>query len=125
MGSQSVSRAVISAGLWFAVAYGGGMALGSMPNLVDCAVDAGILGAASMGSDLVHSVVGWNPSGVSSAAATGALYAAAEKLYRNDDNYLVNAAVAGANDWAVEMYLEKSSAAAMYDQMASAEADSE
>jgi hypothetical protein len=66
-----------------------------------------------MGSDLVHSVVGWNPSGVSSAAATGALYAAAEKLYRNDDNYLVNAAVAGANDWAVEMYLEKMNMSAL------------
>lgn len=104
MDSQSMSRAVMSAGLWVAVAYGVGMVAGANPNLVDCAIDGGIMGACAIGSDLVHSVVGMNPTGTTSAVMTGAYYALAEKLYRGDDNYLTNGLLAGANDWAVEKY---------------------
>jgi hypothetical protein len=35
---------------------------------------------------------------------TGAYFAAAEKLVRNSDDYLVNGALAAANDFAVEKF---------------------
>ena len=104
---MSMSRAAMSAGLWFAVAYGAGMAFGSNPNLMDCAVDAGIMGAAAVGSDVIHSILSMDPTGTTSAAATGVLYASAEYLYRGDTNVYVNGLLAGANDWAVEKFQEQ------------------
>lgn len=99
-----MSRAVMSAGLWFGVSYGLGLAFGANPQLMDVAVDSGLMGVSSLGSDMVHSAIGMSPSGVSSAVVTGGLYAGTQKLYRGSDDYVVNMALAGANDWAVEMY---------------------
>lgn len=125
MDSQSMSRAVMSAGLWFGVSYGLGLAFGTSPSLMDVAVDSGLMGASSLGSDLVHSVVGMNPSGVSSAVATGGLYSVSQKLYRGSDEYVVNMALAGANDWAIEMYQKGQRQQQMVQAMVEAEDDGE
>ncbi len=104
MDSESMSRAVMSGGLWFAVSYGVGLVLGANPSLTNCAVDGGIMAACAVGSDLMHSMLGWEPTGTTSAVMTGAYFAAAEKLVRNSDDYLVNGALAAANDFAVEKF---------------------
>lgn len=104
MDSQSMSRAVMSAGLWFGVSYGLGMAFGVRVNPVDVAIDSALLGGSALASDMLHTSLGMPPSAVSSAVATGALYAGTQKLYRGSDAYLTNAVVAGANDYAIEAY---------------------
>ena len=104
MDSQTLSRTGMSAALWFATTYGLSFMAGSMPNVMDVAVDAAILSGCALASDAAHSAVGMPPSPASSAAITGALYAAAEKVYRGDSNYLVNAGLAAGNDFAVESY---------------------
>ena len=121
MDSQSMSRAVMSAGLWFAVSYGVNVAMGGNVSIVDCAVDGGIMGVCAIGSDIVHSTLGMNPTGTTSAVATGALFAGAEKLYRNSDDYMVNGLLAGANDWAIEKYQSMQRQSAMQQAMAYAD----
>ena len=104
MDSESMTRAMISGGLWFAVSYGVGMVLGSNPSLTNCAVDGGVMAASALGSDLMHTMLGWEVTGTTSAVMTGAYFAAGEKLLRNSDDYLINGALAAANDFAVEKY---------------------
>jgi hypothetical protein len=111
----------MSAGLWFAVSYGVNVAMGGNASLVDCAVDGGIMGACAVASDLVHSTLGMNPTGTTSAVATGALFAGAEKLYRGSDDYMVNGLLAGANDWAIEKYQTMQRQSAMHQAMAYAD----
>jgi len=96
------ARATTSAALWVAVSYGLGMVAGSNPSLSDCAVDGGIMGACAVGSDWLHSMLDMEKTGVTSAVVTGAYFAAAQKLVRGSDDYLMNAALAGGNDLAVE-----------------------
>lgn len=108
-----MSRAFMSAGLWFGVSYGLGLAFGANPQLMDVAVDSGLMGVASLGSDVVHSTIGMSPSGVTSAVVTGGLYAGTQKLYRGSDDYVMNMALAGANDWAIEMVQKSQRQSAM------------
>lgn len=106
MDGKTYARSMASAAIWFAASYGLGMAMGTNPSLQECAIDAGMMAAASYGSDVVHTMVlDSDPSGMSSAAVTGALYAGAAKLYRNDNNFLPNAALAAANDYATEYFI--------------------
>jgi hypothetical protein len=104
MDSVSYRRAVMSGGVWFVVAYGLGMVLGSNPDLFNTAVDAGIMAGSAVGADVAHGLLGWNPTGVTSAVATGAMYAGMQRVIRGDSNYLVNVAFAGANDMLVEQW---------------------
>jgi len=101
---ESINRAAMSAGLWFAVAYGLGLVSGVELSMFDTAVDAAIMGGSALSSDLIHSYINMIPTVYSSAAVTGGLYAAAQRAYRGDTNYLVNAAVAGGNDVLVEWW---------------------
>ena len=121
MDSQSMSRAVMSAGVWFTVSYGLTLAMGGGASLVDCAVDGGIMGVCAIGSDIVHSTLGMNPTGTTSAVATGGLFAGAQKLYRGSDDYLMNGLLAGANDWAIEKYQTMQRQSAMAQAMAYAD----
>jgi len=100
--SVSYSRALMSGGLWFAVSYGLGLALGTTPSLTDTAVDAGMMSASAVGADMVHGVLGMNPTGMTSAVLTGAYFAGLQKLVRGDNNYLINGGFAAANDMLVE-----------------------
>jgi|Laugrefa1bdmlbdn_1035148.scaffolds.fasta_scaffold07957_4 hypothetical protein len=117
--SVSYNRAVMSGGLWFAVAYGVGMAVGANPDLYNTALDAGIMAGSAVGADLLHGMLGWNPTGVTSAVATGGMYAGMQKLVRGDNNLLVNAGFAGANDMLVEKWSLMSRQSAQAQAMAS------
>ena len=105
--AMDFARATSSAGLWFAVSYGLGMVAGSNPSLVDCAVDGGLMGASAIASDWMHAMVSIEKTGTTSAVATGAYFALAQKLVRGSEDYLMNGALAGANDWAVEKVFSK------------------
>ena len=102
--SQSLNRAAMSAGLWFAVAYGLGLATGADLGLIDTAVDSAIMGTSALSSDLIHGYIGMVPTVYTSAGVTGALYAGIQRANRGDSNYLINAAAAGGNDFLVEWW---------------------
>lgn len=104
MDSSSLNRAVMSGGLWMAVIYGVGLATGNPVDLMNTALDAGIMAGSAVGADIMHSVIGMEETSISSAVVTGAYYAGIQRLVRGDTNYLVNAGIAGANDFAVSMW---------------------
>jgi len=99
---ESLNRALMSSGLWFAVAFGLGLAAGAELSLFDTAVDSAIMGTSALSSDLIHSYINMVPTVYTSAGVTGALYAGIQRFYRGDPNYLVNAAAAAGNDIFVE-----------------------
>ena len=94
----------MSSGVWFATAYGLGIVLGADMPLMDTAVDAGIMGGCALASDVAHGMLKWTPSPMTSAIGTGAMYAAVQKAYRNDSNYLVNVGAGALNDYALEIW---------------------
>lgn len=104
MDASSVGRATTSAAIWAGVAYGLVMVAGGEVNLMDIALDAGLMGASSMGTDVLHGLAGANPTGITSAVGTGAMYAALAKVVRGSDAYAVNFVAAAANDMAVERW---------------------
>jgi len=106
MESVSFTRAAVSGGDWFAVAYGLTLVTGANSDLYNVAVDAGIMAASAAASDVAHGMMGMVPTGVTSHLMTGAMYAGAEKLVRGDNNYMVNAAAAAGNDYLVEKWDE-------------------
>jgi hypothetical protein len=113
----------MSGGLWFGVAYGLGMVLGTNPDLYNTGADALMMAGSAVGADMVHGMLGWNPTGVTSAVATGGMYAGIQKLVRGDSNYLVNAGFAGANDMLVEKWSAMQRAQAGARAMAESEYD--
>ena len=100
--ADSFTRALWSSGIWLATAYGLGLVVGADLNAMDVVVDAGIMGAATLGSDFTHNIIGMIPTTSSSALVSGTYYAGAQKAYRNDSNYLVNFAAGAANDVIVD-----------------------
>jgi hypothetical protein len=104
MDASSVGRATTSAALWAGIAYGLSMVAGGEVNLMEIAYDAGLMGASSLGTDLLHNMAGANPTGITSAVGTGVVYAGLSKVVRGSDSYAVNFVAAAANDMAVERY---------------------
>ena len=117
--ADSFTRALWSSGIWLATAYGLGLVVGANLNAMDVVVDAGIMGAATLGSDFTHNIIGMIPTTASSALVSGTYYAGAQKAYRNDSNYLVNFAAGAANDVIVDyvgnMYYARSAMGAVED----------
>jgi hypothetical protein len=117
--ADSFTRALWSSGVWLATAYGLGMVVGANLNASDVLVDAGIMGAATFGSDFVHNVIGLIPTTASSALVSGSFYAGAQKAYRDDSNYVVNLVAGAANDVVVDyvgnMYYARSAMGAVED----------
>ena len=95
---------MMSSGVWFATAYGLGLATGADIALSDMAIDAGLMGATAYASDLAHTALNMNPSVATSAAMSGAIYAGVQKVYRGSDAYLVNFAGGAVNDYLVEVW---------------------
>jgi hypothetical protein len=106
MDASSVGRAATSAMLWAGVAYGLAAVTGTPVPISELAMDAGLMGASSVGTDLLHNAVGANPTGMTSAIGTGAMYAGLSKLVRGSDAWAVNFAAAAGNDMLVEKYYE-------------------
>jgi hypothetical protein len=104
MDSSTYQRAAVSAGLWFAFTYGVSVVFGTVPSISNVALDSAIMAASSIGSDAVHNTLQWQSSGVSSAVATGALFAAGQRAVRGDAAYVMNAALGAANTFAVEKW---------------------
>ena len=102
MDSSSYTRAAMSAGVWFATAYGLGTALGIPISINDYAIDSAIMGSSALASDFTHGVLGWAPTGMTSMVGSGVYYAAIQKAYRGDNSYGQNFAMAAANDWLVD-----------------------
>ena len=117
--ADPVTRALWSSGIWLATAYGLGMVVGANLNATDVLVDAGIMGAATLGSDIVHNVIGMVPTTASSALVSGSFYAGGQKAYRDDSNYVVNLVAGAANDvlvdYAGNMYYARSAMGAVED----------
>jgi hypothetical protein len=97
------ARAATSGAIWAAVAYGLAMVSGAPVSMNDLALDAGLMAGASVGADVIHAGLGMQPTGVTSAAATGAVFAGLQAAVRGDENYLVNGAAAAGNDALVEV----------------------
>lgn len=106
MDASSIGRAATSAALWAGVAYGLAAFSGASVSMSDLAMDAGLMGASSVGTDLLHNMVGANPTGVTSAVGTGVVYAGLSRAVRGSEAYAVNFAAAAANDMLVEKYYE-------------------
>ena len=117
--ADSFTHALWSSGVWLATAYGLSMVVGENLNASDVLVDAGIMGAATFGSDFVHNVIGLIPTTASSALVSGSFYAGAQKAYRDDSNYVVNLVAGAANDVVVDyvgnMYYARSAMGAVED----------
>lgn len=111
----SIMRALISAATWGAVATGLSLALGLPVDPMTIATDAGLMGGASMLNDKLHTAAGLVPGSLSSAAATGAIFAGLQKVVKGSEDYVANAAAGALNDFATEqvalmienMYAEK------------------
>lgn len=95
-------RAITSAVAWFVVSYGVGFFSGSRPTLSDCAIDGALMGASVVVSDGAHRMLDLAPCGASSAVATGAVFAGAQKMVRGSNSYIMNFGMATANDYLVD-----------------------
>ncbi len=103
MNAESYNRGLMSAGLWFAVQWALGMAAGIPVSVMDVAVDSALMGGSAVVSDVALGSLGWAPTAVSSAVATGAIYTAVQKVYRGSNEYAINFGLAASNDYAVEL----------------------
>ena len=105
MDSAGINRALISGGLWMGVVYGVSLATGMDAPLSEIATDAALMAASALGADVAVKMTGFASSPLSSAVATGAIFAAAQAGYRGDDSYLVNFLSAAGNDFLTETVL--------------------
>lgn len=97
-----MNRALYSAGIWAGTSYALGLALGANVSLYDCGVDGVVMGGSALASDYVHQMIGWQPTGLTSAAVTGAVFAGAQRFVRGSEALGTNFAAAAANDYLVE-----------------------
>ena len=102
--AQATNKALMSGALWLATTSVIALATGSDLNLMDNAVDAAIMGGASVASDYAIASAGVVPSAMSSAVGAGLMYTAIQRFYRGSDGYLVNFAMAAANDVGTEFW---------------------
>ena len=98
----ALSRAVLTAGVWAGVSYALAMIAGVPADLTAVATDGGIMGAASLTSDTLHSTLRMNPTGTTAAIGTGAAFAGLQALLRGDNNYAMNFVAGAASDMLVE-----------------------
>ena len=102
MDAAGINRALISGGLWMGVVYAVALATGQDAPLSEIATDAGLMSVSALGADVAVKMTGLSSSALSSAVATGAIFAAAQAGYRGDDSYLVNFLSAAGNDFLTE-----------------------
>jgi hypothetical protein len=98
----ALSRAVLTAGVWAGVSYVLAMVSGQDADMVAVLTDGGMMGAASLTSDTLHSTLGMSPTGTTAAIGTGAAFAGLQSLLRGDNNYSMNFVAGAASDMLVE-----------------------
>lgn len=104
MDSASMNRALWSAGIWAGTAFGLGALTGANITLYDAAMDGAVMGGSSYTSDYIHSMIGWQPTGLTSAVVTGAVFSGAQRGLRGSTAYTTNFVAGAANDFLVEWY---------------------
>ena len=102
MDTAGVTRALLAGALWAGVSSALLFAVGDTPNVMNVATEGGLMAGSALGADYAHSITGMNPTGVTSAVATGALFAGAMKLVRGSDDYIPNALAGAGVDLATE-----------------------
>ena len=102
MDPQSINRALMSSGLWFAVSWGIALAAGVDAPIMEIATDAGLMGGAALASDAAHAALNVIPSAMTSAVGAGAFYTGLQRAWRGDDSYVSNFVAAAGNDYLVE-----------------------
>ena len=102
MDTQGLSRALLAGGVWAAVSSALLLAVGESPNLMVAATEGGIMAGSALGADYAHSLTGMNPTGLTSAAATGGLFAVGMKVFRGSDDWVPNALAGAGVDLATE-----------------------
>ena len=107
MDSQSVNRALMSAGVWAGTVALIGLVTGNSIDFGNIGLDAGLMAVSALGSDLAHGWAGMPPSAVSSAVVTGVAYSVVQYAWRGDTSYVVNFGFASANDYAVDAVVSR------------------
>ena len=102
--AEATNKALMSGALWLATTSVIALATGSDLDLMNNAVDAAIMGGASVASDYAIASAGVEPSATTSAVGAGLMYTAIQKIYRGSDGYMVNFAMAAANDIGTEFW---------------------
>ena len=100
--NETLTRAAVSASLWFGVAYAVSIASGVNADLSEIATDAAAMGASTVVSGMLLGATGMQNSTLTSALATGAAYTGIQAAWRGDDSYLVNFLSATGNDYLTE-----------------------
>ena len=98
----ALSRAALTAAVWAGISYALAMLSGVPANLTEVATDGGVMGAASLASDTIHSTLRMNPTGTTAAVGTGVSFAALQSVIRGDNNYGVNFVAGAASDMVVD-----------------------
>ena len=118
MDSSAIVRSAVSAGVLCGIAWA---MTGGAVSTTDLAYLGGVQAAASYGSDQVHTMLMMWPTSVTGAVVTGALYTGAQRLLRNEVDYVTNYAFSAGSDFAArridDMLLQKKN----YDEAAGAE----
>jgi hypothetical protein len=78
------------------------MVSGIQPDLTAVMTDGGVMGAASLTSDTLHSTLRMSPTGFTAALGTGAAFAGLQRLLRGDENYALNVVAGASSDMLVE-----------------------
>lgn len=108
MDTPGLARAVLAGAVWSGVASVLLLTVGEPVDITTVATEGGLMAGSALGADYAHSLTGMNPTGITSAVATGALFAGAMKLIRGSDdlvqNALAGAGVDMATEYVVSMY---------------------
>jgi hypothetical protein len=102
-----LTRAVTAAAIWGVVSAGLILAAGLPLDLMNVATDAGVMGAATLGSDVIHDAAQMQPDMLTSALATGGLFAGGMRLLRNSEAYLTNGLAGAGVDLATDKLMYK------------------
>ena len=93
---MTIRDALTGGVIYTAVMAGVGLATGGGANLSENAMEGAVMAAAILADETTHSMSGLDPSVASSAAMTGAWFAAMESFLRGDSRIVRNLAAGAA-----------------------------
>ncbi|NDC55474.1 MAG: hypothetical protein EBZ69_01440 [Alphaproteobacteria bacterium] len=102
MDIPGLARAVLAGGIWAGVSTVLLMAVGEPPNAVLAATEGAVMAGSALAADYAHHLAEMNPTGITSAVATGAVFTVGMKLVRDSDDYVQNFIAGAGTDLATE-----------------------